>query len=120
LDSPRLRIPFNRHVTFVLRECSIQLENNIHIGFTFVVSTLALLPGCLPLPSAACWGAGGRCRRYSRYHYLFHFGRRIPIGAAGGDNGNLCTLRPAGIHTLAITAAVMAGFNPNALWDPGF
>jgi competence protein ComEC len=28
--------------------------------------------------------------------------------------------RQTGINTLAITAAVMAGFNPGILWDPGF
>ena len=28
--------------------------------------------------------------------------------------------RQTGINTLAVTAAVMAGFNPNILWDPGF
>jgi competence protein ComEC len=28
--------------------------------------------------------------------------------------------RQTGINTLAVTAAVMAGFNPNVLWDPGF
>jgi competence protein ComEC len=28
--------------------------------------------------------------------------------------------RQTGINTLAITAVVMAGFNPSILWDPGF
>ena len=28
--------------------------------------------------------------------------------------------RRSGINTLAITAALMAGFNPNILWDAGF
>jgi ComEC/Rec2-related protein len=28
--------------------------------------------------------------------------------------------RQTGINTLALTAAMMAGFNPSILWDPGF
>jgi predicted membrane metal-binding protein len=102
------------------------LKSHIDFMFVFVVLTLASLPGCLPLPSAAYWGAGGGAVAamlgIGLYTVLVGPSPSVLRVAIMGCFALVARQlgRQTGINTLALTAAMMAGFNPSILWDPGF